>query len=77
VKFEQQEWLLETIQLCKDRLTRANQVDVHPSEYFYTYRFTAGRLKQLVSAVSPSGLLPFNLLDDCQLQNAYHLAVRP
>jgi hypothetical protein len=52
-------------------------MDVHPSEYFYTYQFLEGRLKQLEVATSSSGLLPFNVLEDCQLKNAYHLVVKP
>lgn len=76
IKFGQQDWIMETIQLCKDRVSRANQMDVHPSEYFYTYRFLEGRLKQLEATNSISRLLPFNVLEDCQLKNAYHSVVK-
>lgn len=38
-KFSIEEWASTMIQLCKDRAARANQVDVHPSTYFYTFRF--------------------------------------
>ena len=34
-------------------------------------------MKQLEAATSSSGLLPFNVLEDCQLKNAYHLVVKP
>jgi hypothetical protein len=52
-------------------------MDVHPSKYFYTYRFLEERLKQLEAATSSSGLLPFNVREDCQLKNAYHFVVKP
>jgi hypothetical protein len=49
---------------------------VHPSDYFYTYRFLQGRLKQLETATSSSGLLPFNVIEDCQWKNSYHMLVK-
>ena len=52
-------------------------MDVHPSEYFYTYRFLKGHLKQLEAATSISRLLPFYVLEDCQLKNTYHSVVKP
>jgi hypothetical protein len=52
-------------------------VDVHPSEYFYTYRFLEGRLKQLEAASSSLELLPFNVVENCQWKNSYYLLVRP
>jgi hypothetical protein len=52
-------------------------VDVHPSNYFYTYRFLEGCLKQLETATSSSGLLPFNVMEDCQWKNSFHMLVKP
>jgi hypothetical protein len=65
------------INCTKARVVHANYMDAHPSTYFYTYRFLEGRLNQLVVANSTSGLLSFNIPNDCQLKNSYHLLVTP
>ena len=67
--------MLEMINCAKSILVHANHVDVHPSNYFYNCRFLEGHLKQSVATTFLSGLLPFNISDDCQLKISYHLLV--
>lgn len=52
-------------------------MDIHPSTYFYTYRFYKSHLKQLVKARTPRALLSFSLENDSRMKSAHQFVLRP
>lgn len=76
-QFDEEEWVTEMIESCKERLSQALAVDVHPSVYFYTYRFLQTHLLKLEQAVSSEAMGALNLDRDCRFKKFYDLQVAP
>jgi hypothetical protein len=68
------------LQMIKDnqaRVSRTGFTDVHPSEYFYTYRHIQNRLEQMIKAKTFSQLLPFDLSSHVTFKNKYDWKTTP
>ena len=77
VEFQSEGWLLQMIKDNQARVSRTGFTNVHPSEYFYTYRHIQIRLEQMIKAKTFSQLLPFDLSSHVVFKNKYDWKTTP